>query len=75
MKGGKEIVDPKCKVQVSGLDCGGCHGRWFHEEGDHNSNSGSMIPAELSRDPYSLPGLYKATLALLSTVLAPSKRG
>ena len=28
--GGRELPEPKCKVDVGGSECGGCHGRWFH---------------------------------------------
>ena len=59
MKGGKEIVDPRCKFQVAGNDCGGRHGQWFHEGGSHNSNTGTQMPEPLHRDPYSMPRLYE----------------
>ena len=39
-QGGRELPDPKCKILVAGVECGGRHGKWFHQSA---SNMGNMV--------------------------------
>ena len=41
--GGKELPEPKCKVLVQGVECGGKHGRWFHASSRQHGKSGCRI--------------------------------
>ena len=58
--GGKETSEPKCKVLVGGVACGGKHGRWFHAGEASQSNTGNLVtdtPGGIGGG--SLPGLYE----------------
>ena len=58
--GGREAVDPKCKMMVNGAECGGKHGKWFHPKGSSQGNTGNLVTDTVGdvRAGH-LPGLYE----------------
>ena len=52
--GGKPTKDPRCSVTVGGVQCGGGHGRWYHEEG-RTGGAHSVVGAA----PVQGTGLYE----------------
>ena len=58
--GGRESPEPKCKVVVSGTECGGGHGRWFHAT---NSNTGNLVSAPPVAGTAPTPGLFEVYTA------------
>ena len=58
--GGRELPDPKCKVDVSGSECGGRHGRWFHAS---SGNTGNVVSIPESAGTLATPGLFEVYTA------------
>ena len=56
--GGREVnSDPKCKVMVSGAECAGKHGKWYHLS---VSTTGNMVGNSCAAgDRLDVPGLYE----------------
>ena len=54
--GGRELPDPKCKVDVAGEECGGRHGKWFHVS---SSTTGNLVTIPAATEPISTPGLFE----------------
>ena len=48
--GGRETSEPKCKLKVAGVECGGSHGRWFHET-PIGTGTSSFVQACKERPP------------------------
>ena len=59
-------VDPVCKTKVDGRDCGGKHGKWYHEPSLTTSHSGNVTAGgqelEIITSTWT-PGLYEVLLA------------
>ena len=55
--GGRELPDPKCKVLVSGSECGGKHGKWYHQSSGTTGNLVGNSNAASNR--LDVPGLYE----------------
>ena len=71
--GGRELPDPKCKVLVSGSECGGKHGKWFHRS---ESNTGNMVAkTDNPRDVLDTPGLYEVYRADFVGTAGGGKQG
>ena len=46
--GGRELPEPKCKVEVAGAECGGRHGKWFHAS---SSTTGNLVTIPAAEEP------------------------
>ena len=58
--GGRELPKPKCKVMVSGAECGGGHGRWYHAT---DSTTGNLVSAPQVSEAAPTPGLFEVYTA------------
>ena len=58
--GGRELPEPKCKVDVAGAECGGRHGRWYHAS---SGNTGNVVTAPETAGTLSTPGLFEVYTA------------
>ena len=58
--GGRELPEPKCKVDVAGTECGGRHGRWFHAT---SSNTGNLVTIPQATGTIPTPGLFEVYTA------------
>ena len=58
--GGRELPDPKCKVDVNGTECGGRHGRWFHSS---SGTTGNLVTLPEAAGKISTPGLFEVYTA------------
>ena len=54
--GGRELPEPKCKVDVAGSECGGPHGKWYHAT---SGNTGNLVSAPLVTETSPTPGLFE----------------
>ena len=59
LPGGKEAGEPKCKVNVAGSECGGRHGKWFHQAAQTQGTTGNLVTDPLDISDQNLPGLYE----------------
>ena len=75
MPGGREVVDPKCKVLVSGVECGGRYGRWFHPTGTSEGTTGNLVTVpSADHSNGQRPGLYEVYSAGFREERLPGKR-
>ena len=58
--GGRELPEPKCKVDVAGTECGGRHGKWFHAS---SGNTGNVVTIPEAAGNTSTPGLFEVYMA------------
>ena len=58
--GGRELPEPKCKVDVGGAECGGRHGKWFHSS---SGTTGNLVTIPEAAGKISTPGLFEVYTA------------
>ena len=58
--GGRELPEPKCKVDVGGSECGGRHGKWFHSS---SGTTGNLVTIPEAAGTISTPGLFEVYTA------------
>ena len=71
--GGRDLPDPKCKVQVAGSECGGPHGKWYHTSGGTTGNV--VTGAETTGDSVATPGLFEVHHVDFVSASGEVKRG
>ena len=58
--GGSVITEVKCKFKIDGSDCGGAHGRWYHDLGSSVATSNSVTSeTQASQPPLKVPASTK----------------